>query len=221
VVLRKHRRVLMAPSRFVHCASWGFVILMTVPLVVARRTVAGDTRPKTAPSATSATAEWPLSRAGFTFPEVFLDAEKAHYFEAAPGVPLSRLVHLSAFGAFRPGMTLDETAAQMGPPLRTRSDQGTRYALYELESSNVEVADDPSGSACVTYHRVSLYAYPRPDQGCEWPVGTVFDRSVAVLVPDAKRVEVAVSETGGGQKVWGLLREGCVIALNWWVPPMR
>ncbi len=69
------------------------------------------------------------------------------------------------------------------------------------------------------YHRVTLYAYPKPLNGaCGVKVADAFDASVKERLAGKDIVEVAMAEAGDGERVWALVHDGCVEALNWWIP---
>jgi hypothetical protein len=167
----------------------------------------------------SAPAPWPLGRVGVSSPVVFREATKALYLEGASGVPLSKLVRLTVFGAFRPGLSIEDAAARFGAPAGKRSEGSKDIAVYESPAARIEVTDELSGSGCVSYRRRTLYAYPRSSPGeCGAKVADVFDVSVADRIAEKGAVEVGVAEAGNGDKVWVLVRDGCVEGFNWWAP---
>jgi hypothetical protein len=45
-----------------------------------------------------------------------------------------------------------------------------------------------------------------------------FNASVKKHLAGKGIIEVAVAEAGNGERVWTLVRDGCVEALNWWAP---
>ena len=163
--------------------------------------------------------KWPLSAAGETSASVFMSAPKAVFLRLAPGASLADVMRLDPFGPFRPGMTIDEAIARHGKPLTIRSDSRKSVAVYEIPSGRIEVADQVGASTCANYHRLSVYAYPKADGVCRAKTTEVFDARVVALIPDQGLLEVATSG-GDGQRVWALVREGCVEAMNWWAPPM-
>ncbi len=144
--------------------------------------------------------EWPLASIEETGPGVFDDeTERGLFIDAAPGVSLSKLVDLSVFGDFRPAMS---------------EHAGSRF--YELESARIEVADEPYSSDGVTCHRRTLYAYPKTSsRGCSLNAVQLFHASINAHIPKKDSIEVCVAEPGDGERVWVLIRDGCVESLNW------
>ena len=157
--------------------------------------------------------------AGETSAVVFRTAPKAVILQIAPDASLSDVLRLDAFGPFRPGQTIEEAVAKHGKPLAVKSEGRRTIAVYEVPAGRVEVADEFGGSTCATYHRRSIYAYPKADGACRATTVEVFDARVVALIPKQGLMEVATSG-GDGQRVWALVRDGCVDAMNWWAPPM-
>lgn len=168
--------------------------------------------------------EWPLAVVEETTehgPGVFYGKAKRTFFiEAASGMPLGKLVDLSLFGEFRPAMTIEQAAARFGPPVRILNQSDATYSVYESKSARIEVADQLQGSSCGTYHRRTLYAYPKqPSHGCSLNSAKLFHASINTHIPESDSIEVGVAEAGKGQRVWVLVHDGCIEALNWWAPP--
>lgn len=164
-------------------------------------------------------AEFPLARVDIISPTVFREAARGVYIEAASGVALSKLVGLSVFGPFRPGLTIEEATVRFGSPVQTRSERGKDIAVYDSLAARIELVDELSGSGCVSYRRRTLYAYPKSSAGrCGARVADVFDASLAGHIAERGTVEVGVAEAGNGERVWGLIRDGCVEGLSWWTP---
>lgn len=165
-----------------------FLVLLAASCDVGRKT----TTPKK--------LEWPLASIEETGPGVFDDqTERGLFIDGAPGVSLSKLVDLSVFGDFRPAMS---------------EHAGSRF--YELESARIEVADEPYSSEGVTCHRRTLYAYLKTSsRGCSLRAAQLFHASINAHIPNKDSIEVCVAEPGDGERVWVLIRDGCVEAINW------
>lgn len=189
------------------------VVVLLMPLAVSETSVGTAVG-----SQQSSPAEWPLARVEVSSARVFRGAPKSLYIEAASGVPLSKLIRLTVFGAFRPGLTIEEAKARFGPPVETRSDGSTTSAVYNSPAARIELVDELSGSGCVSYRRRTLYAYPKSAGGCGAKASDVFDAAVIERVTDSGPFEIGVAEAGDGERVWALVRDGCVEGLNWWAP---
>ena len=147
-------------------------------------------------------------------------AKRAFYIESASGVSLSKLVDLTIFGDFLPGITIDQAKIRFGPPIRTdfQRSEGTE-AIYKRPNAHIVVLDQLQGSSCGSYRRRTVSAYPKPSvQGCSITSVEMFDISVSKLIPQKGSVEVEVAEAGGGQRVWVLIQDNCVKGINWWSP---
>jgi hypothetical protein len=197
-----------APGRIVH----GVLLLLSLAASEAWIGAAVGAQGAAAP-------EPPLARVEVSSARVFREAPRSLFIEAVAGVPLSKLVGLGVFGAFRPGLTIDEATARFGPPVQIRSDRNKRTAVYESPAARIEVVDELSGSGLVSYHRLTLYAYPKPlNGGCGMKAAEALHASVKERVAGKGTIEVGVAEAGDGERVWALVRDGCVEALNWWAP---
>lgn len=188
------------------------VLLLLVPLALSR----GQAR-SAAASQQLATPTEPVDRIEPTSTTVFHDARQAVFMEMSDGVPLSKIVALTVFGAFRPGLSIDEAKTRFGSPVQTQSVGDRKTAVYETSSVRIEVADELSGSGCVNYHRRTLYAYPKGPGACGMRVSELLDARVAGQIPGTGLTEVGLAEAGrGSERVWVLVQDGCVKALNWW-----
>jgi len=161
----------------------------------------------------------PLGRIEPTSTIVFHEARQAFFMETSAGVPLSKVVAFSVFGAFRPGISIDEASTRFGNPAKIYSEGDKKVAVYVTSSTQIEVADELSGSGCANYHRRTLYAYPKAESGCGMRVSELLDARVAGQIPGTGLTEVGLAEAHqGGERVWVLVQDGCVKALNWWTP---
>ena len=180
-----------------------FAFLLYLILVAAGCNVNGNSSGKER-TTKQVKVEWPLASVEETTestgPLVFYGETNREFFiEAATGVLLSKLVDLSVFGDFRPAMI---------------EHAGTR--IYELESARIEVADEPYSSDGVTCHRRTVYAYPETSsRGCSLSSAQLFHASINAHIPKKDSIEVCVAEPGDGERVWVLIRDGCVESLNW------
>ena len=141
-------------------------------------------------------------------------APQSKHFAAASNEHLSQLVDLSLFGSFVPGLTPAEAEQRYGPPelrLADAYDRGYEYLRYRTPKSYVDVAYEPGGSSCATFHRRSLYATPLSQP---WAIGDVLSPSLlrdVQLPTGTSQVGVA----GNGERVWLLLTDGRVSVINW------
>ena len=193
--------------------------LIVMPLTASYHIEGGSPASNTATKLGS--AQWPLAEVREkSGPGVFYGStSKALYIEAASGVPLSKLVRLTLFGSFRPGSTIDQTRTRFGEPVQTRSERGDVTLVYDTPAARIEVKDDLSGSGCGTYHRRTVYAYPKQSaEGCSAKASDLFDSSVNGRIPDMGSIEIGMAEAGGGDRVWALVKDKCVQSLNWWTP---
>lgn len=194
------------------------VILFLLPLAVSHN-IGGNSLFQNA--TTIEKVEWPLAVVEDTTEtdgvSVFGGKVKRTFFiQAASGVPLDKLVDLSIFGEFRPAMTIEQAAARFGSPVRISNQSDAKFSIYELKSARIEVADQLQGSSCGTYHRRTLYAYPKqPSNGCSLSSAKLFHVSLNAHIPESDSIEVGVAEAGNGQRVWVLVHDGCIEALNW------
>lgn len=190
------------------------VLLLIVPLLVGNRPSSGTNALQQPVGARA-----PLGRIEATSTIVFHEAQQAFFMETLAGVPLSKVIALTVFGAFRPGITIDESSARFGSPVRVYSEGHKKVAVYETPSAQIDIADELSGSGCANYHRRTLYAYPKAGSGCGMRVSEVLDARVAEQIPGTALTEVGLAEAReGGERVWVLVQDGCVKALNWWAP---
>lgn len=189
-------------------------LLLAVPLLV------GGGQPSGAAALQQrASPRAPLGRIEATSTIVFHEARQALFMETLAGVSLSKVLAFSVFGAFRPGISIDEARARFGSPVRSYSEGHKKVAVYETSSAQVDVADELSGSGCASYHRRTLYAYPKAGSGCGLRVSELLDAQVAEQIPGTTLTEVGLAEARqGGERVWVLVEDGCVKALNWWTP---
>lgn len=200
-------------SRFIPTAV---LCVLALPLIAANDSEpAGGT--KGAPEALAP----PLASVSMSKPMVFHDAKQALYFELAPSAKLADVAPMSLFGAFRPGMTIEEARAAFGSPTHLSSEAGERKAVYEGARSRIEVMEKTSGSACFTYTRRTVYAYPKPGDRCLSRVQGVFHGSIGSRLPASGVVEITVAQGERGDRLWALVRQDCVEALNWWSPSVE
>jgi hypothetical protein len=189
------------------------VLLLVVPLSVSSgQARAAATQQPTGPRE-------PLGRIEATGTIVFHEARQAFFVETSVGVPLSKVIVLSVFGEFRPGISIDEARTRFGTPVKVYSEGDKKVAVYETASTQIEIADELSGSGCANYHRRTLYAYPKATSSCGMRVSELLDARVAEQIPGSVLTEVGLAEARqGGERVWILVEDGCVKALNWWTP---
>jgi hypothetical protein len=137
-----------------------------------------------------------------------------------PGEQLARAMDLTLFGTFVPGLSSVEAEQRAGSPrqlLRGSYHENWRYARYETGQSFVDVAYEPSSSGCATFHRRTLYAYPK---GRPWPVAAVFNEDfVARLRLSTGRRRLLVISSDGKERVWCLVKGEGVELLNWFRDP--
>ena len=133
-----------------------------------------------------------------------------------PGQTFSALVHLKIFGPLQAGVTIEDAERRMGPPkqlFRGEDYPEWRYARYELPQSLVDVAYEPRSSSCATYHRRTLYAYPKSGS---WGVGDVLNSDLAKsLRLTANVTRLLVISSDDQDRVWCLVRGGKVEVVNW------
>ena len=126
-------------------------------------------------------------------------------------------MRLGVFGEFRPGLSIEDAAARFGAPAGQRSEGSKDIAVYDSATARIEVTDELSGSACVSYRRRTLYAHLKSSTGeCGAEVKDIFDIAVADRIADKGAIEIALAEAGDGERIWALVRNGCVESLNWW-----
>ena len=141
-------------------------------------------------------------------PEVFLRLQ--------PNQPFSTIVDLRVFGSLTAGISIAEAEKSMGPPQQLYRGQDYpewRYARYETTRAFVDVAYEPSSSMCATYHRQTLYAYPKTGS---WALGDVLSAGLTKglnLPPNATRVLIISSDDR--DRAWCLVRDGKVEVVNW------
>lgn len=162
----------------------------------------------------SIAVKWPLVEVEDTGGPSVFPAQKFLFIQGASNVPLSKLVDLTAFGNFRPGLTIEEAAARFGKPVRVVwTGNGTR-AEYDLPNARIEVEDLPSGSSCGGYNRCTVYAYPKSTTGpCGAKASKVLHSSIVSLIPKGTMVELTIGVDK--QRVWVLVQNDCVKAMNW------
>jgi len=136
----------------------------------------------------------------------------------APGELLSEVVDLGLFGPFAAGTTVEDAARIHGNAealFSSAHHPEWRYALYRTPDSVIEVAYEPGGSSCVTYHRRTVYAYPLRES---WPLnrvlrGTLLQR---VQLPEME-TRLLIMQAGDRQdRAWLLIRGGEVQMINWY-----
>jgi hypothetical protein len=120
------------------------------------------------------------------------------------------------FGSFLPGISIAEAEQRYGPPQQLFQGpyyDNWRYARYATTRSFVDVAYEPGGSTCATYHRRTLYAYPRDRP---WPLDGFLKGDLATIVTgSAPATRVLVMAADGTERVWCLVRDAHVVVANW------
>jgi hypothetical protein len=151
-------------------------------------------------------------------PTVFHQASKAYNIEGSPNVSIDKLVRLTDFGSFRPGLTIDEASRRFGRPVRVENTDFATTAVFDLPTARIEVEEADSSSGCTTAHRRTVYAYPKPSVYECLKLEQLVDPSLSNFEMSGV-IEVAVSKAAYDERVWILLKDGCVLAMNWWKMP--
>ena len=190
--------------------------VLAIPLIAAN-----DSEPPGGPRGIPEAVAPPFASVSTSKPMVFYGATQALYFELAPSAKLGDVAPMNLFGAFRPGMTVEEARTAFGPPTHLTSETGERKAVYEGAQSRIEVTEKTSGSACFTYTRRTVYAYPKSGDRCLSNVEGAFHAGIASRLPTSGVVEITVAQGERGDRLWALVRQNCVEALNWWSPSAK
>ena len=200
---------------------WIALLILLIPLAVSHNDRVGITLLFSSIEI-SKPAQWPLAdiKEKSTNDSLFPGAKKTIFIRGAKGVPLSKLIDQSIFGGFHPGLTIEEAAVRFGKPFRVQSDRHKTLAIYILPSSRIEVEDQPYGSGCSSFHRRTVYAYPkRLANGCNAPASELLHSSINAQIQKDIPVEVSILDAGDSERVWVFVQDGCVQAINWWKVP--
>ena len=171
-------------------------------------------RPEPAVGQVALPATGVVARAERVSPPLNAQAGKTVFVALKPGAKLRDVLDLSIFGPLLPGMTCPEAATAL-------SVSTTASCSFELPAARVDVAYEPSSSGGGTFHRRTLYAYPKAvhsaaDQLLSSPLAPYRSEASPGIV-----LELIVAEHGDHQRAWVLVDGPTVRSVNWWTPASR
>ena len=128
-----------------------------------------------------------------------------------PGCPWDRLVDLSLFDGFRPGMTIKQARNQFGPPESELVLGSNRLWRYQRPQAIVQIGYEDQGSGIIPfYYWWTLSAFPK-----EPSLGSLFLPEVVARLPEQKNYEVFVLNQCGLSMIIASIENGEVRVVNW------
>jgi len=143
-------------------------------------------------------------------------AGKTVSIHLAEGTKLRDVLDLKLFDPLVPGITCKEASITLGV-----SGQYVESCTFELASAQIYVAYESGGSSLGTFHRRTLYAYPRPPNNDANTIVSKYLQPYRAVAAPGVVLELIVAEHGDNERAWVLVDGDFVKSINWWSPASR